>query len=300
MTLKLSGRAFLVGMALLPVGIGAIAYGILKTPVAIDCLNVNPASEVGARLHCAQIKADQQTPESLTSAIELVGTIPPEEPQAEEGKRLIEQWSIELLTQAETAYQEGNLEKAIDIAESLPNSEVAIEKIRGWKITWTRAEAIEKTAIAQMEKKEWSQAFQLANRLRQLENQHWAKERYATLVEQIQSDRELRDLRLKNPVVVATKPKEIKLIPPKQPIQRPRPSLWKPSDDAKAEAIRPVKVSSPVNEVVQETVLPKEPQIPIPEIVPSVLPSPEPVPPTPEVEPVTPGVEIEAEARSDR
>ena len=283
MTSKLSER-ILIGVACLPLGIATIAYAILKTPFAIECLNVDVQSEVSARIHCAQLKAERRTPESLVSAIELIGNTPVEDPHHEEGKRLIERWSIELLNQAEVAFQAGNLERAIDIAKSLPavapNAHLVTERVRAWKITWTRAEVLE-------------QAFQLANRLRQLGNEYWETERRTALVEQIQSDRELRDWRLKQPVVAA-KPKQIPLAPPKKPIARTRPPLWEPKDDATP--VRPAEISVPAEAIAPPPIAKPESQTLPPEVLPDpVLPTPE---PTPEVELVTPVVEIETGTQS--
>jgi hypothetical protein len=235
----LSRHSLIAGLIVLPVGLIGIVCAIAKTPMAIHCSRVDAKSEVEARLHCSRVSAERQTPESLVRAIKLVRTIPDHAPLHQEGTRLIEQWSNDLLTQADRLYQAGDLGGAIAIAESLPlglpKSELAREKTQIWRLTWTHAQTIEKDILTRLQKGEWQQAFQLADQLQHFGNNYWSKERYTALIEKIHSNRELRDWTLNRP--------------------NPRSKSGKLAiDSTGVEQIRPTSVSTVASDAVQKTV----------------------------------------------
>lgn len=273
-----------LGLLVLPLAVAVAAFESLKSAPEIACESVSSASAFSVRLQCAQLKAAQQTPDNLAGAIELVSDASAEDSEA--GHRLVKQWSKQLIEQGEAAFQAGDLEKAVRIIELLPqqslDAQQVQERIRAWKVAWVKGEALEKEAQAQLEKEQWSQAFQLADQLRRVENSYWATERHAALVEQIQSDRELRDWKLKNPVqpTLATQPKASQ---PKIKFAALRPS-------PKPALIAQVKKAVPVvsqNIEAQPIDLHSAPQLPM------VEPEIEPEPPVlteefPVLEPATP------------
>ncbi|MGG6268683.1 hypothetical protein ACQ4M3_21130 [Leptolyngbya sp. AN03gr2] len=279
----------LIGLLALPVGIGAIAFVSLRNPYSIECSQVENNSPVSTRLHCAQRRADRDTPESLAAAIEMLQNVPIDDPYHQQSTQLIERWKAELLTKAETEIQAGNLEKGISIVRSL--SEEA--KVRSWKLLWEKGESLMRTALTQVEKREWHQAFETAKQLQKLENQYWATEQYNSLIDQIQSDREFRDWKLRNPDEPRKTSKEINLNSPKpEKVARRSRSLWKPQED------------TPVSRPISVVESPKPEIQPTPEIEPSpqIEPSVEPKPPVEAIQPEEPPVEIpvpEAE-KSDR
>lgn len=178
----------LAGLVALPLGVGTTAFVILTTPTAIACDWVDQSAAVSVRLHCAHIRADRQTPESLIAAIDLLGNVSADEPLKAECDRALNRWIAELKRKAEAEFQAGNLEKAVSILRSISDD----AKIQAWQTLWSNGENILKTAQTQIDKRQWQQAFQTANRLQQVENEYWAKEQYTSLIQQIQSDRELR------------------------------------------------------------------------------------------------------------
>ncbi len=260
-------KTCLTGLMALPVGISAIALGFLSTPPSISCDDVDAQAAVSVRLQCAQRRAERQTPESLTAAIEVLENVPTDDPYHQQSDRLVQTWKAALLAQAETEVQAGNLDKAISIMRPLPQD----AKVRSWKSLWQKGQGLMKTSLAQMEKREWQQAFQTASQLRQIENEYWATEQYNSLVQQIQSDREFRDYTLRNPVEPEKTRKDIEFSSP-QPAKLARSSrpLWK--DDA--------PISHPVSAIERP-----KPEIQHPEIQPEPAPQ---IQPSPELEPEPP------------
>ncbi|MCU0549807.1 MAG: hypothetical protein MUC48_10720 [Leptolyngbya sp. Prado105] len=266
-------KTCLMGLISLPLGIGTIALGFLNTPVAFSCNDVDEKATVSTRLHCAQQRAQRQTPESLTAAINLLENVSTDDPYHDQSNRLIERWSLELIAKAEAEFQAGNLDKAISMVRALPQT----AKIREWRAVWAKGESVMKTALTQVEKREWHQAFQTASQLRQLGNEYWATTQYDLLKQQIQSDRELRDFALRNPVEPKKKLKETDLnLPKAAKIARSTRPLWIP------------KADKPTPHPVSVAAQPPQPQIE-PEL-PTVQPSPqveiEPEPPMEVLEPI--------------
>ncbi|MBD1845336.1 hypothetical protein H6F89_18385 [Cyanobacteria bacterium FACHB-63] len=252
----------LTGLIALPLGVITIAFGLLKTPSSISCQAVEGFT-TATRLYCAEQHAQRGTPERLSAAIDLLKTIPTDDPYHQQSDRLIQQWSSEILTKAETEVQAGNLERAIAIARLLAQD----TKIQSWRSLWEKGEALTKTALDQMEKREWKQAFQTAQKLQQFENPYWATEQYDSLVKRIQSDRELRDSKLKD-AIAPSSTAELEPSPPEpeNAIRTARP-------------IREVYSDSPTSRPVS-AVQPSKP-----EIEPAIQSSPEPEPPIPQEQP---------------
>lgn len=213
-------KTCLGGLISLPLAVSTIALGFLSTPPSISCHSVDQQADVSTRLHCAQQRAERETPESLAAAIDLLSDVPADDPYHEQSKRLIERLSIELFAKAEVEFQAGDLEKAVSMVRTPRGAKLPLPqdaKIKAWKSTWEQGEAVMKIALSQVEKREWTQAFQTANQLRQLGNEYWATEQYTSLTRQIQSDREMRDWSYRNSVEPQKKPKEPEFIAPQSP-----------------------------------------------------------------------------------
>ncbi|MBW4417661.1 MAG: hypothetical protein KME13_00360 [Myxacorys californica WJT36-NPBG1] len=199
-------RAWLLLTGLVAVlwGTALMAVKVLTTLPTFHCETVDEHSFLTARLHCAQNKANQQSPSGLAAAIQQVGDISPEEPLHSVGQELVESWHEQLLALGEAEFQAGNLKEAIRIAQLITERSSiytqARDRIAHWKATEETAATITQQATRQMEERQWGRAFQTAHQLQQIKSDYWAKQKYAVLVQQIQADREDRDWQLKTPV----------------------------------------------------------------------------------------------------
>ncbi|KAM3093703.1 hypothetical protein ACKFKG_18305 [Phormidesmis sp. 146-35] len=235
---RLAWKFCLISLIVLPLGISAIAFQVLKTPDSSSCETINDQANASQRLYCAKASVQQKTPGNLAAAIRLLGNLPSD--LQPEGKQLVLQWSNELMGQAEIAFQAGEFENAIDLANSIsrtsPTYDAAQRRISDWKQSSEKADEIVEAAIDQMAQREWSQALKTAGRLKLIVRAAWVTDRHIALVQQIKADREFRD--------------------PNRAIEPPRKSapLNFKSDIAKAVAQKPT-----AKPTVKAPVLPVEP-----------------------------------------
>jgi len=290
-------KTHLAGLIALPIGISTIALALLSTPPTIACYSIDASAAVSIRLYCAQQQAQRDTPESLAAAIDLLENVPIDDPYYQQTDRFVQHCSNQLLEKAETEVQAGNLEQGISMMRTPRGAKLPLHqeaKVRSWKSLWEKGEALMKTALTQMEQREWQQAFQTASQLRQFENEYWAVEQYNSLIKQIQSDREFRDWKLKSPIELDKTPKEIEFNQPKpEKIAHSTRPLWKPQDNS------PIPRS-----VIEQRIEPPKPKIQ-PKASP-IQPSSEPTePPTPQFQqqlktPVSEPKDSEPESKDDR
>ncbi|MBW4668660.1 MAG: hypothetical protein KME60_14835 [Cyanomargarita calcarea GSE-NOS-MK-12-04C] len=194
---------WLAGILLLTsgVGVGALIF-IMQIPQAFDCISESGVKDSTASvIYCATTTVDEQDAASLSRVIELVDSIPKDNPLRHSGDRLIEKWSEAILRLSEKAFQEGDLHKAVNTAKLIPVNmklhPLANEQIKKWQSTWSKAEAIYQAAEEKMQEREdnnrshnWYVALTKAKELKNLDNNYWATTKYPELVHNIQDIRE--------------------------------------------------------------------------------------------------------------
>jgi hypothetical protein len=146
------------------------------------------------RLYCARELGNRQTPEDLRQGIRLVNGIDMDDPLRKEGDRLIDQLSETTLRLAEAAYQDGDLNSAIDIAKKIPRGiwtyRLAHRNIRHWQTTWVKAESLYEKAENLIDKRQWYVAMTLGRELLRLNNRYWAETKYPELMRSLQYAKE--------------------------------------------------------------------------------------------------------------
>ncbi len=193
---------WIVGIFLLTGGVSVSAlFHLTQSPQPSNCLaELQSKDSVSATIYCATATVDEQDPDKLSRAIELVNAIPQDNPLRANGDKLIERWSQALMYLSEKAFHEGDLSKAIQTAELIPTNISLRESSRGqikkWQSIWSQAEEIYKSAEAKMkdnESKDWYAALSTAKQLRTLGNEYWANTKYQELVHNIQDIREEKE-----------------------------------------------------------------------------------------------------------
>jgi hypothetical protein len=249
----LAWKISLMSLIGLPLGVSAIAFQVLKMPHSFSCQTIDQQSDASQRLYCAKARAQQKTPYELAAAIRLVNDLPPEiQP---EGKQLVLQWSSELMAQAETAFQAGEFENAIDLADSIeqgsPRYNEIQQRIATWKIASQKADDIAERAIAQMAQREWPQALKTASQLKSLSRAAWVSDRYIALVQQIKADREFRDYKMAIEPPRKVAPPILESTIAKRPAPKPtaKPSTKTPPS-AVVESVSVVNKVPPVKELL--------------------------------------------------
>lgn len=166
------------------------------------------------RLYCAQELGNRQTPQDLHQSIRLLNGIDIEDPLRPEGDRLIDQLSQTTLRLAEAAYQDGDLNFAIDIAQQIPRGiwtyRLASRNIRHWQTTWAKAESLYQKAEKQIEKRQWYSVLPLARKLLNLDNRYWETVKYAELMRSLQSAKESTEWQVRQTRAAKLKPESLK------------------------------------------------------------------------------------------
>lgn len=177
-------------------GLGFVAVMLLlKLPAAPNCPSIFwPMASASVRLHCAQVAANKQTVDDLLEAIALVQALPSNHPLRPEINSFIEQWSLEILDLADEAFQAGKLQEAIAITGKIPQDIAANQlvkvRISRWQSIWSEAEALYQKAEAEVREQHWHQAFMVAVRLLNVENNYWTTTKYDQLNRLIETARD--------------------------------------------------------------------------------------------------------------
>jgi len=106
----------------------------------------------------------------------------------------VEIWASYLLKLAEKEFQAGRIEKAINLAEEVPNKAKAYslvrEQVEAWRETWKEGETLFVKVEESLRKSNWNQAFRWAVKLLNIGNQYWATVKYDQAVKKIYLARE--------------------------------------------------------------------------------------------------------------
>jgi hypothetical protein len=180
----------------------AIAFGafvhLTRSPEVANCQSSSQVEGAGAIIYCATTIANEEDSGKLSQAIQLVNSIPKDNPLYESADKLVEKWSQALLNLGEKRFHEGDLNQAIKIVEAIPNHlslyESAKKQSEEWKAIWSQAEEIYQTVQAKIDRpnqgRVWYAAFNEAKQLKSLNNQYWASTKYQELLHSIQSAKE--------------------------------------------------------------------------------------------------------------
>lgn len=184
---------------------GAGIWGVtqlMHLPELPDCLSEFWSKDSTATVfYCATTFALEQDANKLYKAIELVNAIPADHPQRQMSDRMIEQWSQALLNLGENTFQQGNIDKAVNIAKMIPDNvsahQLANNRIKQWKSIWSKAENIYKTAsnhVTDEDERDNSYvALTEAKKLLRVGNEFWATTKYQELVHHIQDIKEKKE-----------------------------------------------------------------------------------------------------------
>ncbi|MDB9529212.1 hypothetical protein PN498_24685 [Oscillatoria sp. CS-180] len=174
---------------------GASAVSLLRIPNLPNCRAIFwPLASAATRLQCADAYADQGSVDDLLAAIALVEALPADHPLRTEINDRVEVWADEILHVADQTFNQGELEEAIAIAQKIPGNTSAAEKVSdrvdGWERIWEQAESIFREAEERLKASNFREAFTAAIKLRSVDNEYWATERYEALMSLISRTRE--------------------------------------------------------------------------------------------------------------
>lgn len=167
---------------------------LYKLPNLPNCPSIFwPTASASLRLYCAELAAKKNTTDDLLQAIRLMDGLPDDHPLRDEANQMIDGWSLDILALADQEFQQGNLEKAIEIAEQIPVKGTAYskvdERIENWQETWAQAERIYQEAVSALQSDDLRKAFSSAVKLLDVGNDYWATAKYDELNQLIETSR---------------------------------------------------------------------------------------------------------------
>lgn len=168
---------------------------LLSSPKNPNCSNLYlPFSSATNRIYCAQFKAESKSVEGLLEAIALLTKLSDNHPLKDDISRYINEWGNEIIVLAEAEFQEGKLDKAIEIVEKIPAKakldSVIQEKKDSWKAIWKQGEEIQLEVEKQLRLGNWSMAFGMAIKFLNIPNQYFQTTKYQEVVNTINLARE--------------------------------------------------------------------------------------------------------------
>ena len=193
---KLPVQLWIGLIILLPLGTGVLGVWLLSKMDDVECQTVwlSPLATESTRLYCAQITADRQTATDLAEAIKLADSISLSHPLRQDGDRLIQQWSNRLLELGDMAFQNGKLDDAIIMLQSIPDGTPlyasTTQQIEQWRETWKQAEDIVQKVQDAIAADNLLIAFAEARTLLKINNEYWRTTRFQDVVNQIQTAKE--------------------------------------------------------------------------------------------------------------
>lgn len=181
--------------------IGAGGWGLLQLiqmPELPDCLSELRLQDSAASVfYCAKTIADEQDVNKLYTAIELVDSVPMDDPQRPMAERLIQEWSQSIIRLGENAFQQGDIDAAVEIVKQIPVNvsvhKIVDNQIKKWNSIWSKAEDIYENAVVKINednRDNYYLALLKAKELLKLGNDYWATTKYQELVAQIQEIKE--------------------------------------------------------------------------------------------------------------
>lgn len=173
-------------------GIGFAATSILLSFNGSNNCNALyvPLASATTRLYCAQLEAEQQTLDSYLKAMQMVDSFPPDHPLRPDIDRNIEVWTNDILELAEGQFQEGNLDKAIAMAEEVSVTStgriLVEERIEFWRTLWDEGEVILATVEQDINNGDLTAALRTAIQLSYMDNIYWSTVKYEEARNQVQ------------------------------------------------------------------------------------------------------------------
>ncbi|MBD2460815.1 hypothetical protein H6G89_07135 [Oscillatoria sp. FACHB-1407] len=189
-------------------GLGITAFlWLTNLPPLPDCRRISPLSADMERLYCAREAAQSGEANQLIAGVKLVQGWSSTHPLYPEAQELLNQWSAQLLAIAQTTAEESGLDRAVEIANQIPENSTSYANaqaaIAQWQADWKQGEAIFAKAQEALKQQRWNEAAAQVPALGRLENNYWRRDKASELTQQVLTEKAARE-RLKQALVLAT------------------------------------------------------------------------------------------------
>ncbi len=157
---------------------GVSAFRWLSTlPSSPNCKQLAPTLSQADRLDCADQVARKGDVDSLSSALKLVSAWDKEDPLYVRASDLADEWSKAMLVLARRTMDKGDLKKAVQLANQVPESAdshtEAQALISKWQDNRDKGQKMLEEAREEIKKQDWTQATLRVRSLVELGDQYW-------------------------------------------------------------------------------------------------------------------------------
>jgi soluble cytochrome b562 len=158
---------------------GAIAFQWLTgLPPQQNCGKLFKATlSDSGQLFCADQAARKGDEASLSSALDLAGSIGEDNPLFEQSRQLSNHWSESILVLARQKVEAGDLKKGIALAQKVPKTSAvhptAQSTIQDWQGNWQKGDATFKKAKDAIQDQNWGLAMEQVRNLVQIGSNYW-------------------------------------------------------------------------------------------------------------------------------
>jgi hypothetical protein len=158
---------------------GAIAFQWLTgLPPKQNCGKLFSATlSDSGQLFCADQAARKGDEASLSSALELAGSIGENNPLFEQSRQLSNHWSESILVLARQKVETGDLKKGIALAQKVPKTSAvhtsAQATIQDWQGNWQKGDTTFKKAKEAIQDQNWGLAMEQVRNLVQIGSDYW-------------------------------------------------------------------------------------------------------------------------------
>ena len=175
------------------VGFWATAW-LTRIPPLPTCEEISAYSADSDRLYCAKTLAETKAADHLTAAIALAAPWPETHPLYAESQPLLASWSKALLDVARKHVHKGQLAVAVGLAEQIPETSPtysdAQASIQGWQAEWEHGQAIQAHVQQSIQSRDWRQAREALQGLKQLYTDYWLQHQFRRLQQQIRIEQQ--------------------------------------------------------------------------------------------------------------
>lgn len=178
-------------------GVGIRAVSVMTgNPPLPDCAQLAASASDSERLLCAQASVKSGSAQALIEAIELVEPWRPSHPQYEEANRLMDRWSKALLPELDRMVQQGEVRRAVAIANRIPQRVAVYPEVKSalatWDKEWTTGREIEGKIFKAIAAKDWIAARRNLQSFKILNTNYWVNQRHNQLRTRIDREQTAR------------------------------------------------------------------------------------------------------------
>ena len=155
---------------------------LTRIPPVPDCDRITPFHAARDLLYCAEAQARTGDPNSLIQSVHLTADWPKTQAHYDDAQEILKDASEQILVLANRLAQEGNLQKAINLAGEIPLNtplrKAAQAVIYEWQQDWAAGKAVEQNIDQALTNQEWEAVRTHLANLQAIKSEYWSSSRF--------------------------------------------------------------------------------------------------------------------------